>query len=148
MMTLASACSNKAQETAASADNTEAQEETAAPAEAAEATEAAEPVIVLGEGQSLDLAQGKPVIVDFNATWCGPCKQFAPTFDEVAKEYAGKALFYSVDVDIHPELAAEYGVTGIPHIQFINPADTTANTSMMGVQTKADFTKALDAFLK
>ena len=100
------------------------------------------------QGETLDLAQGKPVIVDFNATWCGPCKKFAPTFEEIAGEYAGKALFYSVDVDVHPELAAEYGVQGIPHIQFINPADPAANTSLVGLQTKEDFTAALNAFLK
>lgn len=105
-------------------------------------------IIELAQGETLDLAQGKPVIVDFNATWCGPCKKFAPTFEEIAGEYAGKALFYSVDVDVHPELAAEYGVQGIPHIQFINPADPAANTSLVGLQTKEDFTAALNAFLK
>ena len=59
-----------------------------------------------------------------------------------------RSLFYSVDVDVHPELAAEYGVQGIPHIQFINPADPAANTSLVGLQTKEDFTAALNAFLK
>ena len=142
MMALASACSNngaEATDTAAEAPDSTVQ------TEAAETTAA---VIELAQGETLDLAQGKPVIVDFNATWCGPCKKFAPTFEEIAGEYAGKALFYSVDVDVHPELAAEYGVQGIPHIQFINPADPAANTSLVGLQTKEDFTAALNAFLK
>lgn len=95
-----------------------------------------------------DVKVAELTVVDFNATWCGPCKKFAPTFEEIAGEYAGKALFYSVDVDVHPELAAEYGVQGIPHIQFINPADPAANTSLVGLQTKEDFTAALNAFLK
>ena len=140
-MALASACSSK------SADNAsaEAADTTAA---ATEAPVAAAGVIELAKGEALDLSQGKPVIVDFNATWCGPCKQFAPTFHAVAEKFAGKVLFYSVDVDVHPELAAQYGVTGIPHIQFINPADSTANTSLMGVQTAEDFTKAVEAFVK
>lgn len=140
-MSLATSCSNKSgnTEAAAGTDSIETVENAAADTPA---------VIELGQGETLDMAQGKPMIVDFNATWCGPCKKFAPTFEEVAREYAGKALFYSVDVDVHPELAAEYGVTGIPHIQFINPADSTANTSFVGLQTKEDFTKALDAFLK
>ena len=131
MMALASACSNKgAEATDTAAEATDSTVQT----EAAEKTAA---IIELAQGETLDLAQGKPVIVDFNATWCGPCKK-----------YAGKALFYSVDVDVHPELAAEYGVQGIPHIQFINPADPAANTSLVGLQTKEDFTAALNAFLK
>lgn len=105
-------------------------------------------VTVLEKGAVITPEESKLVVIDFNATWCGPCKKFAPTFEEIAGEYAGKALFYSVDVDVHPELAAEYGVQGIPHIQFINPADPAANTSLVGLQTKEDFTAALNAFLK
>lgn len=144
MMAFATACSDKTQKSGddnATATDTETVENNDAVVDASG-------VIELAAGQTLDVAQGKPVIVDFNATWCGPCKKFAPTFEEVAREYTGKALFYSVDVDVHPELAAEYGVTGIPHIQFIKPADTAANTSLVGLQTKEDFTKAIDAFLK
>ena len=77
-----------------------------------------------------------------------PLQEIRPHIRGNAGEYAGKALFYSVDVDVHPELAAEYGVQGIPHIQFINPADPAANTSLVGLQTKEDFTAALNAFLK
>lgn len=140
MIVLATSCSSKKDNEAAVSqkDSTEI---------ASAATEAPA-VIVLAEGATVDFAQGKPVIIDFNATWCGPCKAFAPTFDEVAAQFAGKALFYSVDVDLHPELAAEYGVTSIPHIQFINPGDTAANTSVLGLQTKEDFTAQVEAFLK
>lgn len=145
MMGLAS-CSNKAEN--AEATDTTADTTITEAAEATEAPAAGEAVINLAEGAKLDFEKGLPIVVDFNATWCVPCKKFTPIFDEVAAEYAGKALFYTVDIDVHPELAAEYGVESIPFIQFINPADPKANTSMLGLQTKEDFTKTLDEFLK
>lgn len=115
-----------------------------------EAVDTAKGIVDLADDSALrpGMTVDQLTFIDFNATWCGPCKKFAPTFEEIAGEYAGKALFYSVDVDVHPELAAEYGVQGIPHIQFINPADPAANTSLVGLQTKEDFTAALNAFLK
>lgn len=68
---------------------------------------------------------GKPVekttLIDFNATWCGPCKAFRPTFDKYAEEYAGKYDFVSLDVDVCPETANAFGITQIPHIVVISP---------------------------
>ena len=58
-------------------------------------------------------AQG-PVLVDFFATWCGPCKMLAPTLDEVSKEMAGKAAVYKLDIDQSPEIAQRYGVMSVP----------------------------------
>lgn len=86
---------------------------------AAETTDAqgdeADPVIELAEGAHIP-ASDNPVIIDFNATWCGPCQAFKPNYHNVARKYADRATFYSVDVDNHGELAAHYNVTSIPTV--------------------------------
>lgn len=61
--------------------------------------------------------EGKlPCIVDFYATWCGPCKRLAPILEEVQKEYAGKIIIYKVDTGVERELAAYFGVQSIPTV--------------------------------
>ena len=54
------------------------------------------------------------VLVDFFATWCGPCKMIAPTIDELSKELEGKVAVYKVDIDKSPDIAAQYGVSSVP----------------------------------
>lgn len=61
----------------------------------------------------------KPAIIDFYATWCGPCKMTAPILDSLATEYAGRIYIYKVDVDKQQELASAFGIQSIPSLLFI-----------------------------
>ncbi len=61
-----------------------------------------------------------PVIVDFWAPWCGPCKMVAPVLDKLAKEYAGRMIVAKVNTDENPEWAGKYGVQGIPTMLFVS----------------------------
>lgn len=71
-------------------------------------------VITSKDFQARVLDADKPVLVDFFATWCGPCKRVAPVLDEISKEMAGKAYVYKVDIDASPDLAANYRVNSVP----------------------------------
>jgi thioredoxin 1 len=61
-----------------------------------------------------------PVIVDFWAPWCGPCKMIAPTLEKIAKENAGKVIVAKINTDENPEWAMKYGVQGIPTMLFVS----------------------------
>ena len=87
----------------------------------------------------------KPAIVDFYATWCGPCKMIAPLLEEMAKEYDGQIVIYKVDTDKEPELSAAFGIRSIPTLLFI-PAEGEPQIGQ-GAMPKATLKKAIDEFL-
>lgn len=69
-----------------------------------------------------------PVVVDFYATWCNPCKQLAPELEKLASQYKGKVKVYKVDVDKFPALTKSYGVRGYPTVIFIKPKNASRTT--------------------
>ncbi|MCR4831180.1 MAG: thioredoxin [Pseudobutyrivibrio sp.] len=79
-------------------------------------------------------------VLDFNATWCGPCKMLAPVLEEVSEDFAGKANFYSVDTDENPDLAREYGIMNIPAIVVIKDGEKVdMNVGFVPKEVLSDF---------
>ncbi len=90
--------------------------------------------------------QTAPVaMVDFWATWCGPCKMLAPTIEKIGESYGGKALIAKVDVDQCQDLAARFGIMSIPTVVFFQNGKEVGRR--VGVQPPAAFTGALDQLL-
>lgn len=87
----------------------------------------------------------KPAIIDFYASWCGPCKAIAPTLEELAEEYDGKVYIYKIDVDKEPKLAAIFGIESIPTLLFIPMKGEPTITR--GMMTKTLFTEYIDSLL-
>ena len=91
------------------------------------------------------LANPKPVMVDFWAEWCGPCRMVSPILDEIATEYADKIDIVKVNVDEEPQLAMQYGVTGIPMMAVFQGG--TIAKQMVGARPKNAIVEDLAAFL-
>ncbi len=90
-------------------------------------------------------ASDMPVLVDFWAPWCGPCKMLGPTIEQLAGEYAGKAKVGKVNVDDNQDLAARFGIRGIPTVMLFKGGKSIG--SFVGLKSKEELAKALDGAL-
>ncbi|GAA4419397.1 thiol reductase thioredoxin [Advenella faeciporci] len=91
------------------------------------------------------LKSDKPVLVDYWAPWCGPCKAIAPVLEEIAKEYEGRLQVVKVDVQDHPEVAAQFGIRGIPTLMVFKHGEAVA--TKVGAVNKAQLTSFIDSAL-
>ncbi|MDY4250625.1 thioredoxin [Bacteroides pyogenes] len=87
----------------------------------------------------------KPAIIDFYASWCGPCKMIAPVLEELAAEYADELYIYKVNTEEERELSSVFGVRSIPSLLFV-PMEGQPQMAM-GAMSKADFKKAIQSVL-
>ena len=98
------------------------------------------------EADNATVVAGLPQVIDFNATWCGPCRMFAPTFEKLEKKYEGKITFQSVDVDENPDMAAQYEVQSIPTVVYIDAEGKTVDVTV-GLLSEEEFDARLQKLL-
>ena len=91
------------------------------------------------------LEAGKPVLVDYWAEWCGPCKMIAPILDEVSKDYDGKLRIAKMNVDENRDVPAKYGIRGIPTLMLFKDGQLAA--TKVGALSKAQLTAFIDSHL-
>lgn len=105
---------------------------------------ASENIVIATESNFKDtvLSSAQPVLVDFWAEWCGPCKMIAPVLDELATEYGGKIKIAKVNIDENQNLAAQYRVTAIPTLLVFK--DGQVLEQMVGAKSKRDLKASLD----
>ncbi len=101
--------------------------------------------IVDNQFESEVLKSSIPVLVDFWAPWCGPCRSIAPMIDELAQEYAGKVKFVKVNVDDNREYATRYNVRGIPNLILFK--DGESQEQIVGAVAKPDLSAAIQKAL-
>src|SRR5262249_28806711 len=95
-----------------------------------------------GNFETSVLKAGVPVLVDFWAEWCGPCKRLAPTIDALAADYAGKVTIGKLNVDDNPNTAFKFQIRGIPAVLLFK--DGAVVESVVGLAPKEDFKKVID----
>lgn len=100
-----------------------------------------ESIVKVADNGTVTLSVDRPVVIDFNATWCPPCRQFGPIYEEVAASMKDKAIFLSVDVDRSRQAAIAFGVESIPQVSVVTPAGKVSTN--VGFMTRSDFEQFL-----
>lgn len=105
---------------------------------------AEEPILKIVDGK-IKPENGRPMIVDFSASWCPPCRQLKPIFEKLAEDFKGRIDFVTVDVDENPELSQAYGVQSIPMMVFLNKDGQIQNT-IVGFQNRDQLLAAINTY--
>ena len=93
--------------------------------------------------QEMDKSEGKLMVFDLYADWCGPCRILAPVYNALANTHKDRVLFYRVNIDKSPELASTFGVQNIPYVVFVK--NTKAFYSLVGVNPREQYEKVINA---
>ena len=99
-----------------------------------------------GQEFAAEAMKAPVAVVDFNATWCGPCRMLAPVLEDISEKYAGKVSFFSVDVDESPELAMQFRVSSVPCLVLLKNGEFADQS--VGFRPEPQLTAWIDSNLK
>ena len=140
LVLMMTACNNKSEEQSADKqaknDNTRNEMPVASPEDAEQSEWIKQTTIMTS----------KPMVIDFFATWCGPCKELAPILDEIEKKHEGEVIFKRIDIDQEPEMTQEFGIEAVPTLMFVTPKGEYQ--TMLGVQSPETIEAKITDLLK
>jgi thioredoxin 1 len=102
-------------------------------------------MVITSENFESVLNSGKPVVLDFWATWCGPCRKIAPVIEELAEQYADQVIVGKVDVEENDDLSSKYGIRNIPTVLFIKNGQVV--DKVVGATAKSAYEDKIKAML-